>query len=343
MRQLMKAVVFTGPGSLKLAELSAPQKNSGEILLEVRRAGICGTDLRIFRGHMQNRVGNARILGHEMAAMVKETSPEGEFNIGDRVVVEPTIFCGNCPPCRRGSTHVCKNLRLLGIDQDGAFQQFLIAPPDRLHKLPDAISDDYAVMIEPLSVAVHAVRLAALRAGETVAVIGGGTIGLLIAILARKAGAKVAVLETNSYRRDLARQFHFDTCNPKERDAGQFILDFSSGAGADVVFEVSGSRDGARSMTSLAAIQGRIIIVGIHDNEVPANLFQVFFKELSFQGVRAYAGCDFKEAIRLIFSGEINPAPFLSRNYPLEKIQDAMELALSDASVMKILIDIPPS
>jgi (R,R)-butanediol dehydrogenase / meso-butanediol dehydrogenase / diacetyl reductase len=339
----MKAAVFIGPGSLKLAEHPAPKKNPGEILLEVRRAGICGTDLRIFQGHMKNRVGNARILGHEMAATVKEISPDAEFDIGDRVVVEPTIFCGNCPPCRRGSTHVCKNLRLVGIDQDGAFQQFLTVPPDRLHKLPDAISDDHAVMIEPLSVAVHAVRLASLRAGETVAVIGGGTIGLLIAILAEKTGAKVVVLETNSYRRDLARQFHLETCNPKEQDAGQFISDFTSGAGANVVFEASGSREGALVMTSLAAIQGRIIIVGIHDNEVPTNLFQVFFKELSFQGVRAYAACDFKEAIRLIFSGEINPAPFLSRHYPLEKIQEAMEFALSGATVMKILIDIPPS
>jgi 2-desacetyl-2-hydroxyethyl bacteriochlorophyllide A dehydrogenase len=338
----MKAAVFTGPRSLKLEERSAPKKNPGEMLLEVQRAGICGTDLRIFQGHMRDRVGNARILGHEMAAVVKETSPEGEFNMGDRVVVEPTIFCGNCPPCRRGSTHVCKNLRLLGIDQDGAFQQFLIVPPNRLHKLPDAVSDDHAVMIEPLSVAVHAVRLSSLRAGETVTVIGAGTIGLLIAMLAGKAGAKVAVLETNPYRRDLARQFHFETCDPKERDAGQFILDFTSGTGADVVFEVSGSGQGARVMTSLAAIQGRVVIVGIHDNEIPTNLFHVFFKELSFQGVRAYASCDFKEAIRLIFSGEINPAPFFSRHYPLENIHEAMEFALSGAPVMKILIDFPP-
>jgi 2-desacetyl-2-hydroxyethyl bacteriochlorophyllide A dehydrogenase len=339
----MKAAIYIGPGRFELVEKPAPKPAPGECLLETSRAGVCGTDVRIFRGHLQNRVGAKRILGHEAVAIVRETSAAGKFRAGDRVVVEPTIFCSDCAACRRGFTHVCQNLRILGIDQDGAFQQFWTVPENRLHLLPATISDDHAAMIEPLAVAVHSVRCAALRAGETVAVIGAGTIGSLIAILAAKAGAKVAVLEINPFRLEFARRFGLQTFNPQEQDFAQILSDFTGGAGMNAVFEASGSSGGARAMTALAAVRGRTILVGIHDRDASLDLYQIFARELSLQGVRAYASGDFAEAIRLLAAGEINLAPFISKHYPLEQLQQALEFAASDAPAMKILIHFHPA
>jgi len=335
----MKAAAYIGNGRFELLEKPIPKPLPGEILLEVSRAGICGTDVRIFQGHLQSRVGSGRILGHESISIVRESLAPGKFRAGDRVAVEPTIFCGQCAACRQGFTHVCQNLRILGIDLDGAFQEFWAVPENRCHPVPDSISDDQGAMIEPLAVAVHCVRLAALHAGETTVVIGAGTIGLLIAILAQKAGADVTVLEINPYRLELARQFHLHALNPEEPAVSQSLSDLTRGAGVKVVFEASGSAKGARLMTSLAAVRGRAILVGIHGEEVPTNLYQIFFRELLVQGVRAYTSQDFTEAIRLLAAGEIDLTRIISARYPIDEIQKALEAAASSSSIMKILVD----
>ncbi len=339
----MKAALYIGNGRFELVEKPVPKLLPGENLLEVSRVGICGTDVRIFQGHLRHRIGTRRILGHESVSIIRETSPHGKFRAGDRVAVEPTIFCGDCSACRQNFTHACRNLRILGIDQDGALQQFWAVPEHRCHHVPDAIPDDQAAMIEPLAVAVHAVRVAALRAGETVAVIGAGTVGLLIALLARQAGAKVLVLEINPYRLEFARGFQLDVANPQAPDAPQRCSDWTQGEGMNVIFEASGSSDGARMMTSLAAVRGRVVLVGIHERDTRTDLYQIFLGELFLQGVRAYSTADFAAAIRLLAERKLDLAPLVSGHYPLEQLQDAMERAASSASVMKILIRLQPA
>jgi len=334
----MKAALYLGNGRFEIVEKPVPQPLPGENLLEVSRVGICGTDVRIFQGHMQNRAGSGRILGHESVAVVRETCRDGKFHPGDRVAVEPTLSCGTCPACRQNFTHACCHLRIMGIDVDGALQQFWAVPEHRCHRVPDTVSDDLAAMFEPLAVAVHSVRVAALHAHERVAVIGAGTVGLLIALLARQAGAKVFVLEINPHRIEFARRFQFDVLNPETPGAQQHLADGTRAEGMNVVFEASGSNGGARAMTSLAATRGRIILVGIHHCETPVDLHQIFFSELSVQGVRAYSTQDFTEAIRLLAEQKLDLAPFISRLYPLEQLQDAVELAASSAAAMKILI-----
>jgi (R,R)-butanediol dehydrogenase / meso-butanediol dehydrogenase / diacetyl reductase len=335
----MKAAIYVGNGHFELVEKSMPTPLTGECLLEISRAGICGTDLRIFQGHMNDRVGSRRILGHEAVSVVKETCSRGKFRVGDRVVVEPTIFCGKCTACQKGTTHVCQNLRILGIDEDGAFQQFWVVPEKRLHKLSHLISDDHAVMIEPLAVAVHSLRRAALCAGETVTVIGAGPIGLLIALLAQKAGTKVFVLEINPHRLQFARRLQLTAIDSTGKNAEKNLKDLTQGTGTNVLFEASGSMDAARMMTLLPAVHGRVILVGIHSHHTPIDFYQIFLKELSIQGVRAYSHDDFKEAIRQVSGGEIDLTPFISKQYPLEELQQAMERAISGAPVIKTLIN----
>ena len=339
----MKAAVYLGGGQFELLEKPVPKLLPGESLLEVSRVGICGTDLRICQGHMKNRVHPGRILGHEAVATIRETCQDGKFKTGDRVAVEPKIFCETCVPCRQGFTNVCENLCVLGIDADGAFQQFWAVPDHRLHHVPEAIAEDHAAMIEPLAVAVHAVRLSAVQPGQTVAVIGAGTIGLMIATLARKKGAAVVVLEINPHRMEFARRLQFEVLNSAELNNTRAASRFASGSEASVIFEASGAAEGARLMTALAAVRGRVILVGIHNEQTPTDLNQIFVRELSIQGTRAYSGSDFKEAIRLLSTGEINLASYVSKHYPLSQLQAAMEYALSGAPTMKILIDVRES
>jgi (R,R)-butanediol dehydrogenase/meso-butanediol dehydrogenase/diacetyl reductase len=335
----MKAAIYRRPGCLEVSEKPIPSPKPGELLLQVRRVGLCGTDMLIFQGGMSERAVPGRILGHEMVAVIAETKNSEAYQTGARVVVEPTVACGHCLACQRGFNHVCENLRFLGIDADGALQEFWSVPADRLHSIPASVSDDHATMIEPLAVAVHDVRLAAIQPEETVAVIGGGPIGLMIALLARRTGARAIILETNAHRLAFARNLGFQVCDVSLQDPAEVVQDFTRGAGADVVFEVSGSATGARLMTALAAVRGRLIAVGIQSRETSLDLFQIFYRELSLQGVRAYTREDFAEAIRLIASGDIQLGAFISGRFPLGDVQAAFELVLSGAPVIKTLID----
>ena len=318
----MKAAVYIGDGRFELEETPLPKPAPGESLLEMSCAGVCGTDLRIFQGHLRERVGARRILGHEAVSIVREPGAQSSFCAGDRVVIEPTLSCGQCRPCRRGATHVCQNLRLLGIDVDGAFRQFWAVPEHRLHKLPDHLADDHAALIEPLAVAVHAVRQAKLAGGETVVVIGAGPIGVLIALLSRNAGAKVVVFEINADRVKFARQLQLNVLDSRGEDGRDAVMELTQGAGADVLFEASGSAAGARLVTSLASVQGRIVLVGIHDKNTPVDLYQIFSRELSIQGIRSYSSGDFRQAIVLAAAGELHLAAFISRQFPLERLGD---------------------
>jgi 2-desacetyl-2-hydroxyethyl bacteriochlorophyllide A dehydrogenase len=336
----MKTMVYRGERLLGLEEHAVPMPGHGESLLKVVRVGVCGTDLMIFKGGMPHRAGPGRILGHEMVAEVVEPCPGGPFFKGDRVVVEPTVFCGSCAACRAGHSHVCQHLRFFGIDLDGAFREFWAVPDNRLHRVPEAITSDHAPLIEPLAVAVHDVRLSGVKAGETVVVIGGGTIGFLIALLARRKEARVIVLDTNPHRVAFARSQGFESYDPAEAEGAVFIGRMREGAGAGVVFESSGSAGGARLMTRLAGVRARLMVVGIQDGKTEMDLFQVFYRELSLQGARAYTGEDFREAIHMMASGEVNVGALVSRRFPLEELNTAMEWLLSGTAAMKVLIDI---
>lgn len=335
----MKAAIYRHAGCIELAEKPVPSRGSNEILLRVTSVGICGTDLLILRGGMPDRAPPGRILGHEMVGVVVEGDDSPRIRRGGRVVVEPTVACGRCLACKRGFAHVCQNLRFLGIDADGALQEFWSVPADRVHSIASAVPDEHAALVEPLAVAVHDVRVATIKSGETVAIIGGGPIGLMIALLSRRNGARVIVLELNSYRVAYARKLGFAVCDVSKEESQAAVESFTSGSGADVVFEVSGSESGACLMTALAGVGARLIAVGIQQRNTAVDLFQIFYRELTLHGVRAYTREDFAESIRLIEGGEIQLDGFVSRRFPLCDAQEAFSVSAS-APMMKTLIDL---
>jgi 2-desacetyl-2-hydroxyethyl bacteriochlorophyllide A dehydrogenase len=261
-----------------------------------------------------------------------------DLKIGDPVVIRPLAACGSCPACQRGHTHICQNLKFLGLDTDGAFQQAWTVPAHTIHKIPADLSIEHAALIEPVAVACHDVRRARLIAGEDTLVIGGGPIGMLIAMVAGHAGAKVTVSEVNTHRLELARSLGFATLNPKEANVAEEIYAQTADKGADVIFEVSGTQAGVDTMTEAAATRCRIVMVAIHATKPTVDLFKFFWREIELFGARVYEAEDYEEAIKLVASGAIDCNSIITDVRPLEKITDAFQALSGNAQAMKSLI-----
>jgi (R,R)-butanediol dehydrogenase / meso-butanediol dehydrogenase / diacetyl reductase len=208
-----------------------------------------------------------------------------------------------------------------------------------LHRLPEQLSLQQGALIEPIAVTCHDVRLGSVEAGEYVVVQGGGPIGLLIALVARSRGAHVVISEVNPFRLDVAREFGFDALNPLETDLVQKVTDETKTAGADVVFEVSGSAAGAETMTRLPRTRGRIVVVAIFSQPPKIDLFRFFWRELRLLGARVYEPEDFEAAIRLAASGSLPIDRIITSIRPLEGLAGAMEELESGGKVMKILVE----
>jgi (R,R)-butanediol dehydrogenase/meso-butanediol dehydrogenase/diacetyl reductase len=335
----MRAAFYQGSRTFTTGQAPMPVPMPGEALLRVRRVGICGTDLHIFQGHLDHRVPKGGVIGHETFAEVVEAPAASGVRPGDRVVFEPLSFCGTCRACRMGATYLCYGLKIIGVELPGGMREYCTVPAARLLKVPDALSDDHAAMIEPLAVAAHDVARAQVKAGDAVLVLGGGPIGALIALVARHRGARVAVAELNPFRIDILESLGLETVGP-DIDVLRFTNDWTGGTGVDVAFEVTGNPAAARLVTDVVRVWGTISIVAIHAEPIPVNLYQMFARELVMHGSRLYAREDWEEAIRLAASGAIPVAPLVTRTIRLEELQRGMEETLAGAPVMKVLVDV---
>ena len=336
---VMRAALYEGARTFKTATAAVPTPGPGETLLRVRRVGICGTDLHIFQGHLDHRVPRGGVIGHETFAEVAETSADGLFRAGERVVVEPLSVCGACRACRMGASYLCYGLKVLGVDLPGGMREYWAAPTARLLRVPDSLDDDAASLIEPLAVATHDVRRAEVKAGDAVMVFGGGPIGALIAMVCRQRGARVMVAEINPFRLGILRSLGLETLDAGT-DPVAFAHDWTDGTGVDVAFEVTGNPAAVRAVTDVVRVWGTVSIVAIHAEPMPVNLYQMFARELTMHGSRLYARGDWEEAIRLAAAGSVSLAPLVSRRIPLEALQDGMEQALGGGPVMKVLVDL---
>ena len=336
----MKAAYYDGNKTITVGASIPQSPGAGQVRIQVAYCGICGTDLHIYQGHMDQRVAMPQVVGHEMSGEIAEVGPEvAGWKIGDRVVVRPLDPCGSCPACQAGHAHVCYNLKFLGIDTPGAFQGSWTVPAHTLHRLPDGLPLDTAALIEPLAVACHDVRRGEVKPGENVVVIGGGPIGMLIALVARHAGARVVVSEINPFRIDLARELGLEAINPLDTDLVTAIDEQTHGAGADIVFEVSGSAAGASTMTQLVRTRGRIVVVAIFSEPPPVDLFRFFWRELDLRGARVYEPEDFDKAIALAADGTLPLDRLISDRRPLKDLQTVFEQIESSTNLMKVLID----
>lgn len=341
MTQTIDAAFYRGNKTFTVEKAEAASPNTGEVSVRTAFCGICGTDMHVFHGNMDARVGHNRVIGHEMSGVVDAVG-EGvtDVKVGQKVVVRPLDHCGECPACEAGHQHICHKLKFLGLDTDGAMQEIWTVPAHTIHTLPDDMRLDHAALIEPVAVACHDVRMAELKQGEDVVVIGGGPIGILCAMVARDAGGNVVVSEVNKARLAIAEKLGFDTVNPAEADLVETINARTGGKGADVVFEVSGTQPGVDAMTAVAATRARIVMVAIHAQKPQIDLFQFFWRELRLLGARVYEPVDYDKAISIVANGGVDADTVITDVSPLSEIQSAFEALDSSPSALKSLIKV---
>jgi (R,R)-butanediol dehydrogenase / meso-butanediol dehydrogenase / diacetyl reductase len=333
------AVYYQGGGSFVVGDCVARPPEEGEVRLDVAYCGICGTDLHIAHGAMDSRVRAPQVIGHEMSGVVAELGAGVEgFCVGDPVVVRPLDSRAETP-ADRGFSHISAGLRFLGIDAPGAFQRSWTVPAFTLHHLPEGVDLRAAALVEPLAVACHDVRRAELEAGETAVVIGAGPIGLLIALVARAEGARVIVSEVHPTRLKLATELGFETIDPIAVDAETRVAELTDDARAEVVFEVSGAPAAALSMTQMASVRGRIVVVAIYPEAQPIRLFDLFWKELQLRGARVYEPADYARAIELLAAGALPVDRLISRVEPLERLPAVFEELAAGTSDIKVIVD----
>ncbi len=336
---MTRAAFYKQHHTFAIEAVEPPPPGAGEVAIDVAYCGICGTDLHVFHGNMDARVGDHRIIGHEMSGRIAAVGAGVDgLKAGDPVVVRPLVPCGECPACKAGYSHICHKLKFLGLDRDGAMQGRWNVPAYTVHRLPSGMSLKHAALIEPLAVACHDVRRARLKAGEKVLVIGGGPIGALIGTLAKRGGTEVSVAEINPSRRAKLTQMGLHVLDPNATDIAKWYQD--QWGGANVVFEVSGSDPGAALMTAAAATRGRLIVVGINSRKPAIDLFQFFWRELELYGARVYEPEDYDQAIKLVAEKALDFDGFITEVLDLRDIQRAFTTLDTSPDAMKLMIQV---
>lgn len=296
----MKAIVFNGTKSIAFQEKEMPVAQIGEVLIRVSHAGICGSDQTIFQGK-HPRAKAPLVMGHEFSGYIMESV--GDFRKGELVTVFPYLPCGHCEMCINGQYHVCKNLKLIGIDVDGGMAEYVKVPIDAVCKVPEGCSPALAAFIEPVGIAVHVAKKGGYRPGESVVVFGAGSIGLATAITLRKFGAlNLIIAEPNPNRAALARDLGFDVLDP-EKDTIEQIYERTNGNGAAFVYDCAGAQPVINLLPDAVKIGGTIVIVAGYKDPPTMNFQKGMFREFNIQFVRNCTRDDFEIACQLIGMG----------------------------------------
>ena len=336
----MRTAVYIGDHTVQTVEAEVASPGPDEVQVAVAFTGLCGTDLHIVHGNMDARVTRPLAFGHEMSGTINAvgTGVTG-WGVGDPVTVMPLLWDGTCPACKAGNEHICQNLVFVGIDSPGSLQELWNVPAKLLVRLPDGLSLEHAALAEPVAVAVHDVRRSELTRGDKVAVIGGGPIGVLIATVARHEGADVVVIEPEPGRRGQIEQLGFATLDPTSTDQVAWVEQWTDGAGADVVFEVSGAATAVRGATALAKVRGTLVVVAIHPTPREIDLQRLFWRELRILGARVYQRTDFERAVQLLNDGVIPADQLITQVVPLDGITQAID-DLEHGRALKVLVDV---
>jgi (R,R)-butanediol dehydrogenase/meso-butanediol dehydrogenase/diacetyl reductase len=348
----MKAAVWYQKEDIRVEDVADPKVGEGEVKVKIRTCGICGSDLHEFkdgpfiipsRPHpLTNRSGGPVILGHEFSAEVLEVGANVSlFQSGDRVVVNPLIYCGQCHYCRRGQHIMCIKLGTFGFAADGAFAEYAVFPEKSLFKLPDSISDETGAFVEPLAVAVHAVKRSRMKAGDTVAIVGAGPIGLLVMQAARVCGAgNVFVIEPMKARRDVALQTGGTAVfDPTETDAGKAIGNLTEGLRADVVFDCVGIQPAFDTAVKAGGRRSVICVVGLALKPVEVPFIRLWGQEKEIIFSSGYED-EFPAAIAFLADKRIHAEPLISARIALDDLVEKGIKALMEEpdKNLKILV-----
>lgn len=339
----MKALVKTdhGFGNLEVQDKPEPTPGKGQVKIEVKYAGICGSDIHTYEGHY--KVGVPVTLGHEFSGEVVEVG-EGvtEFKPGDRVTSETTFYiCGECEYCKSEDYNLCNHRKGLGTQQDGGFTNYLIARKESVHHLPENVDYQSAAMTEPLACTHHAVAKTDIHEGDLAVVIGPGPIGLLTAQVAKSRGAKVIItgLTNDKVRLDKAKELGIDyTVNTQEENLKELVNSLTDGYGADVVFECSGAVPAAKQGLDLLRKKGQYCQVGLFAQpEIQFDLEKIIQKEIRVVGSRSQKSADWEPSLALMNEGLVNAKALVTHEFDITQWDEAYQ-AIKSGEAIKVLL-----
>src|SRR5580704_8491088 len=336
----MKAMVLRAPRELAADNVAIPKLSAGQVLVRVTHSGVCGTDLKIYNGAIP--VGYPLIMGHEATGEVVDAGGNEGVRTGDRVIMDPELFCGVCFQCRAGQTHLCPNGQLLGRDADGGFAEYVAAPASHVFPLPDSIDSRTAPLVQVLTTCLHAQRQVNIFPAESVVVFGLGVTGQLHVQLAKARGASPVIGVTRSAaKRELAEKLGADLTVPGGDGAIDAVREATGGRGADVIIETTGVLASVAAAVAMARPGGRLLLFGIITaKEGALPFYDLYFKELALVSARVAKSEDYPAALALVERGQVRLEPLISDVMPLAELDTAIGMLGSDsARRMKIILD----
>ncbi len=334
----MKAMVLTAPSELVLEEVARPAADDGKVTVRITHSGICGTDYKIYNGAIP--VAYPRIMGHEMAGEVVDAGAS-TLKRGERVIIDPELYCGNCFHCRIGQTHLCPKGMLIGRDTNGGFAEFVSTPASQVFPLPAGIEIQHAPMIQVLTTCLHAQRQINIFPSESVVVLGLGVTGQLHVQLAKARGARVIGVTRSKEKRELAETLGADLTIAGGDEMVAKVREATDGRGPDVVIETTGVVSQLSAAIHMARSGGRLLLFGIITaKEGALPFYDLYFKELALINARVAKAEDYPASIALVQRGTVRLEPLVSDVMPLGELKAAIGMLGSDSTQrMKIIMD----
>jgi threonine dehydrogenase-like Zn-dependent dehydrogenase len=338
----MKALVYTGPGKVEIQDVPKPSPQTGEVLLRNHHSGICGSDIHGFLGHSERRKPGL-ILGHETIATIEEVHPSvTAWKPGQRVIVNPLMTCGACAACMGGKQNLCANWRVLGLDRvHGTYAEFTALPTGSLYPAPSGVTDQEAVLTEPLANVVHFFRISMTEIPDSLTILGAGPIGILALSMAKLRGiARVVIVDKNEERLAVAKKLRADhVVSAAKEDAVEAVRRWSDG-GTDFVIETAGISATRRQAVNCARRGGRLLFIGMTENDSPLPWIEMIREEKSVFTTFCYTPKDFLTSLRLVESRQIDLRPW-TETRPLEEGQAGFEkIAHHPGSTLKIVFKV---
>jgi len=347
----MKAAVLEEYGKFNIVERDVPEPGDDEVLMRVRYASICGSDQHLFKGEFHPRTPIPYVPGHEFAGEVSKVGKNvNSYREGDLITVDPIIPCGKCPACKEQHYPACPSLKLLGIDLDGGFQEYLVVKPEMVYKLPPAIDLKYASLIELLAIGFHASRRSGLKKENSIAIWGAGKVGNAILYASRVLSeGPVFVVDVLQERLDMAKKAFPDihTLNPNKTNPISYIRDYTGNSGVDIAFEavghhveIEGVENPVRSCVQAIRGGGTVCTLGLGDDPVEVLMKELIWKEARIVASRVSHG-EFSDTINALGASKLQPSGMITGIMDLEKINEAFELLEKEPQkYLKILLKI---
>ncbi|MDO5435043.1 MAG: alcohol dehydrogenase catalytic domain-containing protein [Clostridia bacterium] len=338
--------VMTAPGQITFREVETPAIGDNEVLVRIRKIGVCGSDIHVYHGkHPFTKYPVTQ--GHEVSGSVVEFGKNVTgLKAGQKVTIEPQVFCGKCYPCTHGKYNLCEELKVMGFQTTGTASEYFAVDASKVTALPDNMTYNEGAMIEPLAVTVHAVKRAGDVTGQKIAVLGAGPIGILLAQSAKAMGAaQVLVTDVSDYRLELAKKCGADfAVNTRNEDFGEALTAAFGPDKADVIYDCAGNDITMNQAIRCARKGSTIILVAVFADMAKVDLAVLNDHELDLNTTMMYRHEDYLDAIRMVGEGKIALKPLMSKHFAFKDYNDAYQyIDANRETTMKVLIDVDDS